>query len=180
MAGLVAGVTGGERKHPETLPRRPQRDLAIACALRQRDGEMHPRLVAQHLDASAHLLAQRVDEYPASLAVDEPHPAEMTREVAFRDEVGEHALGNSGPADVHRIADCGEVRDEILRDHDVAETQRREQHLAERADIDDPAVSVQPLERGDRRAAIAVLAVVVVLDDPGSVSLRPVEELEPA
>ena len=47
---------------------------------------------------------------------------------------------------------------------DVADAQRREEHLAEGADVDDARVAVEPLQRRDRLALVAVLAVVVVLD----------------
>ena len=44
-----------------------------------------------------------------------------------------------------------------------AEPQRRRERLRRRAEIDDP-VRREPLQRADRRAVVAVLGVVVVLD----------------
>ena len=53
---------------------------------------------------------------------------------------------------------------ECRRDHEPARPQRRGQRLADRAEVDH-AVRRQPLQRADGCAVVAVLGVVVVLED---------------
>src|SRR5207244_526057 len=49
-----------------------------------------------------------------------------------------------------------------------------------RSDVDDPPLAVEAGERLQRTAFVAILAVVVVLDDEGAASRGPVEELQPS
>ena len=75
----------------------------------------------------------------------------------------------------------GDERLDQLRRHDqVPEPERREEHLAERPRVDHAARRVEPLERRERASRVAVLAVVVVLEDPRPARARPLEEREPA
>ena len=64
--------------------------------------------------------------------------------------------------------------------HDIADAQAGEEHFREGAEIGDAARAIHALQRGERRAGIAELAVVIVLDDPGIVAPRPVEQGEAA
>jgi hypothetical protein len=74
----------------------------------------------------------------------------------------------------------GDERIDQSRRHDeVTEPERREQYLAERPGVDQAARRVEPLEGGEGAARVPVLAVVVVLEDPGSTRARPLEEREP-
>ena len=73
-----------------------------------------------------------------------------------------------------------EVIDKIRRYHDVAESQRREQNFAERSDVDHAGVRVEALQRGDGLAFVAVLAVVIVFDDPRAGALSPFDQLQTA
>ncbi len=59
-----------------------------------------------------------------------------------------------------------------------AEPQRRRQRLGDRADVDHE-VRPQALERADRRAVVAVLGVVVVLDDQRVPLLGPAQQRGP-
>src|SRR5262249_39746530 len=43
--------------------------------------------------------------------------------------------------------------------------------------VDDDAVAIDPLQRGQRAAVVAELAVVIILEDPGVASTRPLEQL---
>lgn len=71
-----------------------------------------------------------------------------------------------------------EALDQRRRDHQVAQAQRREGDLAEGPDVEHPALSVQRGQRRQRRTAVAILAVVVVLDDPTVGALGPLQQLQ--
>src|SRR5262249_48798926 len=100
--------------------------------------------------------------------------------MAFSHEISEHSLKEVGRTYVHTIANCGETFDQVSWNHDITEPQRREQCFAEGPDIDNAGVAVQALQGSDRHARIAVFAVVIVFDDPGPGTVRPIEKLQTA
>ena len=59
---------------------------------------------------------------------------------------------------------------------DEADPQRRREHLGQRAEVDDSTVGVESLQRLERPAGVAELAVVVVLDDRRVVCRRPAQQ----
>ena len=63
---------------------------------------------------------------------------------------------------------------------DVADPQPRKEHLRERADVDHLAGAIEGLQRRDRRAFVAQLAVVVVLEDRHLVLVGEREQRPPA
>src|SRR5262249_3506174 len=64
--------------------------------------------------------------------------------------------------------------------HDkIAQTETRTQDLAEGASVEDAISFIQALESGERVAAIAELAVVIVLDDPCARVGSPCQQFEP-
>ena len=65
---------------------------------------------------------------------------------------------------------CGFGHDEI------GKPQAGKQHLAEGAGIEHAPVAIQALQRRQRAADIAVFAVIIVLDDPGVVARRPIQQ----
>ena len=71
-------------------------------------------------------------------------------------------------------------RSEPFGHDDVADTNRWEERLAERAEVDHAATLVQPLQRRQRAAVIPELAVVIVLEDPGLARGGPPKQFKPA
>ena len=65
------------------------------------------------------------------------------------------------------------------RHHQKTDTETGEHRLGEGAEIGDPGMPVDPGERGQGRAGIAELAVVIVLDHPGPGVPRPAEQGDP-
>ena len=65
-----------------------------------------------------------------------------------------------------------------VRHHEPADPQRRRQHLARGAGVDD-AVGREALQRADRGAVVAVLGVVVVLDRDRAACPQPGEQRRP-
>ena len=105
--------------------------------------------------------------------IDIAHLADVTGESAAVDEVRQHGLygGRGVPVGhelrfVNRLAKRG-------RGHDKSQTQRGQQRLRERADVDDPPGRIEHPERLDWTPSEAELAVVIVLDDCGIVAVGP-------
>ncbi|SST10931.1 Uncharacterised protein [Acinetobacter baumannii] len=94
------------------------------------------------------------------------------------DEVGHDPLGAHLRMAYLDGPPLAEALDQRRRDHQVAQAQRREGDLAEGPDVEHPALSVQRGQRRQRRTAVAILAVVVVLDDPTVGALGPLQELQ--
>src|SRR5260370_8599822 len=76
------------------------------------------------------------------------------------------------------MANRDKVLDEGGGSDDRARLKRRKQNLAERADVDHPRGMVEALERCYGFAVVAILAVIVVLDNPGSRALGPLKQLK--
>ena len=94
-------------------------------------------------------------------------------------ELGHHGLGaDFRMAHIYRAA-AGERIDQARRQHQVAQAQGRERDFAERADIKHTALAIQCRQGRQGRTAVAVLAVVVILDDPTIVAFSPGQQLQP-
>ena len=116
---------------------------------------------------------QRRDEPVAALAVLAASAAQMAIDLAARQQPGVGAGGDRGAAGVDRPPLMRDRLGQRGRGEQPAEPQRRRERLGRGAEIDD-AVGREPLQRADRRAVVAVLGVIVVLDhDPAPRQQRP-------
>ena len=146
-------------------------------AVEPRD-QMQARRGALHVDHAAEAACERARERIAPLAIHRRRAPHVQREMPFSDERGERGLQRKrGPARRHR-ARRGERVDQRVRDDDPGHAQARRERLAERADVQH-ARSVETLQCGQRRAVVAELRVVVVLDDVRVRRARPREQLQP-
>ncbi|MNE96400.1 hypothetical protein D3C80_1946010 [compost metagenome] len=68
----------------------------------------------------------------------------------------------------------------LRRHHQVSQAQARKQHLAEGAGVQHAALLIEALECGQGLALIAVLTVVVILDNPATAPVGPVQQGQPA
>ena len=134
---------------------------------------MHAGRTAEHLEPRAELVRDRFRKGTPALAVDLSHPPYVTGKMPLRDEVRENRLIQGGWKDIHRLADRHEAANKVVGDDDVADAQGGEQDLAECPYVDDPRVPIESLEGRDGEASVAIFAVVVVLDNPRTVILRP-------
>ena len=138
-----------------------------------------PESVGSRLEPFAELGLTSDHEVFAPLVVEPAHAAEMGREVAFLDEIGESRLQDSRrvlPGQKHRLRD---VRDHVQRQNDIAHAQGREHGFGKGADIDGSAVRRHALQRRHGVPGKAVFAVEVVFDDPGVVSARDLRQAQP-
>ena len=99
--------------------------------------------------------------------------------MAFAEEVQHDRLGQGRRLAVHQLAGVGQGPGQRLGRHHVAHAQARKERLVEGADIDHPLAAIEALQRFQRRAGIAELRGVVVLDDPGAGRPRPGQQLHP-
>lgn len=131
--------------------------------------------------------SRRPEKSPAALlheqhlpfGVEGAHAADVAGEVALRHKVRGHDLIQPRRLPVGELAGRGEGVHEVRREDGVAEPKRREEHLAESADVDNPTLRVQPLQGFEGPAGVAVLRVVVVLQDPCKRAPRPTQKLQP-
>ena len=117
-----------------------------------------------------------LQKYVATGGIDPPHAPEVGAQVAPLDEIGERRLQEER----RELAGYPERQPDALeerhgQDHE-AEPEGREEELGEGAEIDDPIGPVDALHRRHRPALKAILAVEIVLDDPGVQPLRDIEK----
>ena len=77
------------------------------------------------------------------------------------------------------VGDCLDRRERIhqmIGNHEIAQPKRRMKYLAEGPHVKNTAKSVKPLQGWQRTPLISKLAVVVVLEDPCTVLVRPIKE----
>lgn len=104
----------------------------------------------------------------------------MAREMAFPKEIADDRLRKLRAAVRCDARGLRAARDQRLRHDQVGQRQARVDDLREGAGVQHAVLPVQALQRRQRMPGIAVLAVVIVLDDPGLRILGPREQLEAA
>jgi hypothetical protein len=107
---------------------------------------------------------ERFPKQPEPFAVDQPGATQVAVEVAVFDEGREGHLGEGGWAPVDGLADRTDRRDERPGSDEKANAKGGGYGFAEGPDVDDPAVTVEALQRLQRSRGVTELAVVVVLD----------------
>jgi hypothetical protein len=115
-----------------------------------------------------HSLNQRI----AARQIEAPHAPNVAFEVTLFNERGESRLLGRRALAIDERARCGERVYQLLRNDHIAQPQRRQQHFAETSDVHDVCAVVEALQRCDRPAAVPILAVVVVLENPRTAPLR--------
>ena len=106
------------------------------------------------------------------------HAPDMPLEMPGGHELRHHRLGADLRVPHIQRAALGKGLDQRRRQHQVTQAQRRKGDLAEGPDIQHPPLPIQRRQGCQRRAAVAVLAVVVVLDDPAAGALGPGQQLQ--
>ncbi|MNN27269.1 hypothetical protein D3C81_1408000 [compost metagenome] len=106
------------------------------------------------------------------------HTADMPLEVPSGHEFGHHPLATDLRMPHRQRPGLAECLRQLRRQHQVTQAQRREGDLAEGADVQHPPLPVECCKRGQGRAAVTVLAVVVVFDDPAIAALSPAQQFQ--
>ena len=100
-----------------------------------------------------------------TLAVDAAGPAQVALQAALGDEPVQGLLGEARRLDVGQLPPRRRGLDQRAGHDHEPEAERGGQVLGERADVEDAPGPVQPVQRLERAVGVAVLGVVVVLDD---------------
>ena len=138
-----------------------------------------PESFSVTVDPFAQMLAAEFYEIGLPARIEPAHALQMRGEIALLDEVVDRRLQDQRrelAGDRDRLV---EGHRQFARHDQIADAQRRDQRLAEAADVDDAVGVIEAAQRRHRAAAEAVLAVIIVLDDPGAVALGDVEQLQP-
>ncbi|WP_373848603.1 hypothetical protein, partial [Achromobacter insuavis] len=167
--------------------RLPQHDALVAGGLgqaRHRHLAIEPRIHMQarprlrQLHRIADARRDCIAQHDLALRVLGAHALDVVREMAVRHEIRQRRLQVQLPRPIDAGAGARERFGHLRRHHHVAHAQAREHGLAEGAHVDHPAVGVQALQRRDRRAVVAELAVVVVLEHPQAARPRRLQQLQ--
>ena len=129
VAGGQSG--GGDPTRPDAA-----QDLAVVHAARQERSQVKSGVRAVDGQEIAQPRADPLDEGIPATEIELAHPAQVPREVALAQEVGEHGLAERRREEVQGLAQPDEGAPQGGRHHDVADPQRGEQHLAEGSDVD--------------------------------------------
>src|SRR5215472_8485863 len=98
--------------------------------------------------------------------------------MTLADKVAEYRLVKNRRRDVHGKPYRNKALNKIGWDHEISQPQGGEEHFRERAHIDHSSGRIKTLQAADRQAVKAVFTVVVILNDPGSRGLCPLEQLK--
>src|SRR5581483_12370502 len=114
-----------------------------------------------------------------SLGVNLSHATHMAREMTLSDEVAEYRLIEERCVAARDRQRRGDDVHEIRWQDEIAQAERREQHFAEAAGEQHDVVRVESLQCRHWPPRVAILAVVVVLEDHRTRTARPVEQRQP-
>src|ERR1700688_4662278 len=104
----------------------------------------------------------------------------MTAEVSCGDEIGECGLFHQRGVTAGDRKRGGKAIHEVMREHEIAEAERREENFAEASGEENQAVAVETLERGDGASCVAEFAVVIVFQNQRAGFASGFEQLEAA
>ena len=125
--------------------------------------------------AAGELARERRDQRVAARAVDRAGAAQVAVELAALQEVGQRELLHDRRAEVVGGLGLDHAGGQPLGSDEPAQPQARRQRLADRPAVGDQ-LRREPLDRAHRGAVVAVLGVVVVLDDDSAGACGPVDQ----
>src|SRR3954454_2630581 len=123
---------------------------------------MHARLYSVKLHVITEGRANTTNQCGSAFLVERSHFSNVPSKVPALHEVGQYFLIQIRREDIHSKTNRDITANEVGWNYDVANAKRGKEHLAERADIDDPGIRIQSLQGGDRHHFVAIFAVVIV------------------
>src|SRR5260221_9270495 len=114
-----------------------------------------------------------------AMGIESPGSLQVAGKMTLSDEIGESELKQQRrelPGHADRAAEP--VR-QHARHNQESDAQRRKNGLAEAADINHSVGARDSAQRRNRPPPEAIFSVIVILDNPGAVTLRNCQELQP-
>ncbi len=116
-----------------------------------------------------------IHESPTTALIFAAHASHMALIGATLNQRSQHALFQHGSMTVGHSLGLAEHRNQVGREHQIAQPQLRGQCLGEGADIDHATIAINRLQRIDWALSITKFSVIVVLHDPGVLAPRPLQ-----
>src|SRR5215472_4205559 len=113
-----------------------------------------------------HLFANGVDQALLTLLVAYSCLANVSLQPALRYEFGQGSLVDTRGSPAHRHSRSGKHVEKWIGKNCVADSECRNQRLADSPDVNDTAVWVETLQSGQRTAKVTVFAEVVIFQNP--------------
>src|SRR5262249_57540380 len=121
------------------------------------------------------MFLKTVNHRVSPAVIDRAHPSQMPCKMALIQEVSQHELIKSRREKVQTFTQPHEATNEVGRDDHVTDAQARKKYFRECADVNHPIRPIHALQCAKRSAGVAVLAIVIVLKDPGLRATGPVQ-----
>ena len=137
LAKMVADIGGRERPKPKAFPGGAGGDFAVGQAGGQSENEVHTGLGAEDLKIGAELSAEGVRKGVTPLHIQLAGFADVAREMTSANEVRQSGLVQERGREIVGLADCHKAVDQRGRKDHVSESEGREKHFTEGADVED-------------------------------------------
>src|SRR5258708_25984946 len=102
----------------------------------------------------------------------------MPSEMSLGDEIAKHSLFEQRSMSACDRECRGNVVHQIGRDHQVSQTQRRKENLAEASREQHKPVAVESLKRRYRASPVTILAVIIVFENERAGLPGPLQQLQ--
>jgi len=165
-----------QRRHFETGRERLPGNHAIVHSLGQPANDVQTRVGPVDVQQPTQVAAGQVEQSCLTLRIECAHAPDVPRQMTILNELGEHSLVERWALPIPQRASVRKCVDQDGRHDQVAQPEGRKEHLAERAEVYHPAIGIQALQRRERSAGVAVLAVIVVFENPGVLASCPFEQ----
>ncbi len=171
-------VEAADRAHDDAGAQGGRLDGDVGRGVAEICDEMHALIGQRHIEPARGAACERLGERIALLAIEQAHAADMRGKIALLHELRNDGLLQRRGLAVDQIARADESVHQGSRHHGVADAQARKQRLVERTDIDHLLGIIEALQGSQRRAGIAKLAGVIILEDEGAALPRPRQQLQ--
>src|SRR3954447_12475761 len=154
--------------------------LDIAKASAKPSDEMHSSVLQMDFYVSLHCRLDCRSKRLTTPGIERSHPAQVTGEIALRDEALHRFLNRDWRGGKGGARDSGKTFGDDARQDKISKPQPGKEHFAEGPGVKHASTAIQTLKRWRWNPTMMELAVVVILDNPGALAIGPVEQCKPA
>src|SRR5262249_2739387 len=137
---------------------------------------MCPSINVGQLDDSRQPAAHGFPQCHQPARVEFASAANVTPKMTCGEKVAHGRLLKHGSMSIRQEASGRELVDQLRRNDQVTEAEARQEDVAETPGVNDRTALIEALERRNRATGVAILAVVVVLENPCSCAIGPFEK----